>query len=320
MATVGEMVEGLFDLGQGQPWRERLSAWWEGTELAPEFDYITAETPTNEEGRDEDDDSVDIGRVEERMAAIQQIWGKGFEAPGTYEFAFELIHSLNLNKGQEVLQTGAGLGGTARALAEEYFVSVTSLVNSVEVARIAMAQTAEAGLDRKVRFAPFNPSQMGLRAGKYHCIFSREALFKIENKETFLDQAERALVPGGHLLLFDYTLPDEGETHSDVEAWAAAEETTPHMVPGKALVELLERRRFAVLTHEDVTDAYYRLILSGWTECLRTVKKMKVLGDLNDQFIMDLLDEAEIWGRRASILKDGHIRYHRIHAMKSLSN
>jgi ubiquinone/menaquinone biosynthesis C-methylase UbiE len=321
MVAMGKMLQGMFELGESAPWRERFIAWWEGVELEPELDFITSETLISEdEGGEAAEDGENGGtRFAEKMAAKQQIWGKGFDAPGTHEFAFEMFQSLNLTKGQEVLELGGALGGIGRALAEEFFVSVTTLVTSMDVAQIAMAQTTDAGLDNKVRFAPFNPDHMGLRSGKYNCIYGREALFRIEDKETLLDQAEKALIPGGHLLLFDYSLPDEGEQGAELEAWAKEEDSPTHLVKGTELVDMLQKRHFAVLTQEDVTDEYYRMILDGWVDCVRTVKKMKILGDLTDRFILDLLDEAEQWGNRAAILKSGNLRYLRIHAMKSLA-
>ncbi|HIF10781.1 MAG TPA: methyltransferase domain-containing protein [Sneathiellales bacterium] len=189
----------------------------------------------------------------------------------------------------------------------------------MEVAQIAMDQTTEAGLDKKVRFAPFVPEHMGLKAGKYNCIYSREAMCHLEDKEVLIDQAERALIPGGHLLLFDYILPDTGEQSPELETWAETEDTPTHLITSKEFTTMLQDRHFAILTQEDVTGDYYRLILDGWTECVRTIKKMKILGELNDRFILNFLDEAGRWGHLASVLKSGHLRYLRVHAMKSLS-
>jgi len=322
MVSAGKMVSGIIELGQGQPWRERFLAWWEGVEVEPDLEYLTADVPSSQtEDRDNAGESEqESDETLEKMAAIQQIWGKGFEAPGGHEFVFELIQSLNLSKSQEVLELGAALGGTARALAQEFFVSVTALETSIDVAQIAIEQTVEAGLEKRVRFAPFNPSEMGLKPKKYHCIFARETLFIQEDKVRLLDQAQKALVPGGHLLLFDFVLPEPGSTSDELTAWGQEEEQTPHLVAAEELVELLQERNFVILTNEDIADAYYGLIIDGWMKCIRTVKKMKILGDLNDQFILHLLDEAERWGRRAAILKSGQVRYTRIHAMKSLSD
>lgn len=321
MVSVGKMVSDMFEFGQGQPWRERFGAWWDGVELEPELDYLTSEFTLPENGPDsESGENARIqSEIEEKVAAIQQIWGKGFEAPGTSEFVLELVQSLNLSKNQEVLQLGAALGGTARALAEEYLVSVTALVTSIEIAHIAMAQTVEAGLDKKVRYAPFNAKKMGLKPGKYHCILARETLFTLEDKNQLLDQIELALVPGGHLLLFDFCSPESESTSNEMTEWTQSEINTPHLVTSDTLVEHLQNKNFAILTNEDVTDTYYGLIIDGWTNSVRTVKKMKILGDLNQQFILHLMDEAERWGRRASLLKSGELRYTRIHAMKSLS-
>ena len=91
------------------------------------------------------------------------------------------------------------------------------------------------------------------------------------------------------------------------------------MIKSDQLVKMLQERKFAVLTQEDVTEEYYKLILEGWTNCVRTIKKLKKLGNLTNSLILDLLDEAELWGRRASILKSGQVRFLRIHAMKSLT-
>jgi len=87
--------------------------------------------------------------------------------------------------------------------------------------------------------------------------------------------------------------------------WSAEESDKPHLVSAKNIVDTLQKRNFAVLTNEEVTEEYYSLIIEGWTNCLRTVKKIKILGDLNDSFILHLLEEAERWGRRATLLKEG---------------
>lgn len=321
MVSVGKMVSGMFDLGQGQPWRERFDAWWEGVELESDLHYLTSDftLPDNDGDAEPGENGRALSEVEEKVEAIQQIWGKGFEAPGTHEFVFELIQSLNLGKNQEVLQLGAALGGTARALAEEYLVSVTALVTSIDMAQIAMAQTIEAGLDKKVRYAPFNASEMGLKPGKYQCIIARETLFTLENKDRLIEQIERALVPGGHFVLFEYCSPDTESSSDELAEWEQNEVMTPHLATSDQMSELLQKKNFAILTNEDVTESYYGLIIEGWMNSLRTIKKMKILGDLNQQFILHLMDEAERWGRRASLLKSGELRYIRAHAMKSLT-
>lgn len=322
MLSVGKVVEGIFDLGQGRLWRERFLAWWEGVELEPELDYITADFAPSENGSESgaDGDSTAVDKATEKIAAVQQIWGKGFEAPGGHEFVLELVHPINLSRNQEVLQLGAALGGTSRALAETFLVSVTALVKSVDVAHIAMEQTVEAGLEQKVRFAPFIPEKMGLRTEKYQCVLAREVLFTLQDKSGLIDQIQEALSPGGHLLIYDFVLPDSEETSEEVKAWSEEEADKPCLVSAKHIIDTLQKKNFAVLTNEEVTEEYYGLIIEGWTNALRTVKKMKILGDLNDNFILHLLDEAERWSRRATLLKASQLRYVRIHAMKSLAS
>lgn len=97
---------------------KRLHAWWKGEyfeeelELEPEVELVekTEAEGLGHMGRDSAIWS------DPRVQMSEGVWGTGFTSPGGEEQVVELIRPLGLDSSMMIVDIGAGLGGTTRAL------------------------------------------------------------------------------------------------------------------------------------------------------------------------------------------------------------
>ncbi len=262
---------------------------------------------------------ADVDPFAEKMQAVQTMWGKGFDSPCEESFANELVASLNLSKNNEVVELGAGLGGTGRMLAKQFGISVTSLVSSKRIGRLAVDLNNGAGLMGMVRVAPFKPERMGLQAKKYQCAIARESMYTVPDKAATINQIEKALAPAGRLAILDFVIPEERKESDSqaLEDWALREPMEPHLCSAETLTKILQDNKFNVLTNVDETDHYYSLIIRSWISVLESIKDQKAKGNLDKTFMLNMLDEADHWARCAALLKHGHLKVCKVQAMKT---
>ncbi|VAX04380.1 hypothetical protein MNBD_ALPHA03-1164 [hydrothermal vent metagenome] len=297
----------------------RCLAWWNGYDI----EDVKARLQAQGTGNFLDDDKVTEepgpAAKEEtvtslpwdklRMEMTQLIWGNGYCGPGGKEQIEKMCKLLGLNSKMSAIVIGAGFGGPARVLAEEFGVWITGFELSKELAERGMKMSEDAGLASKAIISHLDPAQEKPFDRSYDRAFSKEALYLFQDKEKILQDTYDTLKEGGLFLITDYTLSDaDALENPDVRKWLKQEATQPYLATTAIMQEAIEKTGFSLRVNEDISDEYVKLIEGSWSKATAITKELSKKGAEGTKAIESLMAEAEFWALRAKLLKEGHIR------------
>ncbi len=295
------------------PLRTRAEDRWRDD--GPELRAKKPEAPSRAQGRAQERDQGESSAVRwngPRIALAQEIWGKGFVSPGGKDAVLALVGRLGLKRKMHLLELGAGLGGAARLVARRYGVWVTGLEVDDGLVEAGANLSATAWFAKKASLRAARRGGPHTPPGSYDCVFSKEFLFTVRDKVPLLRLLASLLKENGELLITDYVLAAPGQRSPAVAAWVAAERdgTRPWAVTDyvKALNALGLHLRV-----EDMTEQTRKAIIRGWARYLRRLDR----AGLDRRTAEIVVEEAELWTRRARLLKAGDLQVCCIHATKA---
>ncbi|MCS7030900.1 MAG: methyltransferase domain-containing protein [Gloeomargarita sp. SKYG116] len=164
----------------------------------------------------------------------------------------QAIQRLDITAQSHVLDIGAGVGGTARYLAERVGCRVTGLELQPCLCQMAIELTERTGLSERVTFIQGDILQ-GL-SGQYDAWLSLLVFLHIPDRETLFQQCAAVLKPGGRFYIEDYVQLQPLTT--------SERETLAHMVacPDLPTIEQyqahLQQAGFGDIAWENVTPAW----------------------------------------------------------------
>ncbi len=301
----GKDDKGIFSL------RERLTAWWEGYDLldAPAAPAPVAEPETNQVVRYE----TPRQRWEtSRLTLVQQVWGDGFTTPGGRQHTLNLITSFGLDPAMSVLDLGTGLGGAARIMCEKFGVWVTGFEADADLAEAGMALSIKHGMGEKVPVHAFDPATFEHKQGSVDCVFSKEFLFTVANKQKFLKEVENLLKPKGQLMFTDFMLAKAHLRSPILENWIENEPQTPRPWAMEDYEAGLAGAKLDIRVAEDITKTFRAMVIKGWADYTESAKT----GSVGMDSAPALVDEVELWTRRIQAIDSGDLKVCRVHAFK----
>ncbi len=308
----------VYRLKRGKvPFALRLKSWWQGCELREREE--PAAPPAAETDEAKSRVSIDQEAMErlkepwqpERLAMAQRIWGEGFVTPGGPDYVGEMVKPFGLTNESVVLDIGAALGGPARLMAKEFSSWVTGLESDPRLAEEGMALSTKAGLAKKAVIEHFETGQLSIRESKFHCIFSKEALFRIGDKEELLPRIQKGLKPRGQLLFSDFVLAEPDTANGAVEAWSAVHNPAPEFWTKSDYVSRLEALNFDVRVDEDITERLRSEILRGCMKFVDSAAK----ADLSRLDKVAITAELEYWARCVAALESDALGVCRIYCI-----
>jgi len=249
---------------------------------------------------------------ESRLHIVQRIWGQDFLKPGGEESVLELIRPLALNGDQTVLDIGAGLGGSSRTIARETGAWVSGFEANEDLAMAAMELSKMAGMARKAPIKALAADGPDQKARSVNALFSKEALYKVEDKEAMLKRVEETFLPYAQVLLTDYVELGTGEHSPELDEWIASERTPPHLWTIDEYREYFETNKYRVHVTEDITDKYYQSVVAGFSEFSNTIKTFRGDKEMEKWSVR----EAEFWVRRLAPFEAGELGVCRVFAQK----
>ncbi len=270
------------------------------------------EHPDAVEAAEEIEDSG-VPWPEERLHIAQEIWGKDFIKPGGSADVVELIRPLALNSDLTVLDIGAGLGGSSRTIASETGAWVNGYELNEDLAAAAMERSNMAGMGRKAPVALLPPEGPGLKPRSANAMFSKEALYKVEDKEMLLTAVNDILRPQSQILLTDYVSAEGHEDASGVHDWMEHERTPSYLWTIPEYRAFFEKMDYRIHVAEDITDKYYHTVVMGFSAFSNTIKSFRG----NTEMEQWTVKEAEFWARRMAPFEAGDLRVCRVFAQKS---
>ncbi len=324
------------------PLRVRLEAWWEGEDvedvLAKRLERLGG---THDDGvagnramgnvgqgggpasnaapaankKEEAEVEVDVSDgiwSKWRIEVSEMVWGKGFTSYGGGDHAVKTVQSYNITSAMTLLVLGAGLGGPARAIAAKFDAWVTGLEHSKLLAKAGMQQSVDAGMSKKapINYADFE--KLEFKENSFNCVYAKEALFNVENKQGLLEGVHKALRYDGPLLITDYVTGEGAEDSAELAAWMESEPQQPHLWTREQTENTLRQLMFDVRVVEDVTDIHRKEIHQAWAKYLNGQADSGIPSKLRP--IVDA--EAERWTRLVAALDSGALRLIRICGLK----
>lgn len=311
------------------PFRLRLKAWWEGydpAELAARLARAAPAPmpepapPATPAGIAAPAPAAHDPWTAARTEIAQFIWGEGYCGPGGPGQIVGMCKLLALSEEMSLLEIGAGLGGPARALAEQFGTWVTGYEASAELAARAEDLSVRAGLARKAVVHAYDPAAVADFERSFDRALAKEALVHIEDKARLLGLIEERLKASGLFLITDYVLGEDGEADADAVAQWRAEEAVRqpfYPVTAESLTALVKQAGFAVRVDEDITGTYRDLIAAAWKGADRAAAELAARDDAA-ALLHTLLTEGEVWARRVHMMDAGALKVRRILASKRL--
>jgi len=253
---------------------------------------------------------------ENRIDVAQLIWGRGFCGPGGPEHIVAISKLLTLTPEMSMMHLGAGLGGPARTLAEAFGVWVTGYETSTSLVAAGSELSAMAGMAKKAPLAYLDLESPQPFERKYDRVMIDSFLSQVGSKQELLAQVEDSLKADGLCLITDYFLAnDQTLSHPAYRDWAAGEPRSLTLVQVEELREILQRCGYHVRVDDNLSNEYVSLIDQTWAGADKIVAELMAQPGQN-QLVNVVFKEAELWARRAKLLREGHITYRRILAAK----
>lgn len=246
------------------------------------------------------------------------MWGSGFLGAGGSELVLELVALVGITPAMSVLEVGAGIGGAAQALVDQYGIWISCHEDTDDCVRVGNELTKMAGAANRVRLTRYDPETIELGAGTWDCILSRETLYRIEDKARLVDQLRQALKLNGQLVLTDYVLARPGLDSEAVRNWLDAEEGDPKPWSAEEYEACFKKHKItSSVTPLDLTETYCDLITSGWWSFQKRVTEIKPSsGKQRTELLRALEADAALWAKRLAALKSGDVKVCRLYAQK----
>ena len=251
----------------------------------------------------------------QRLAVTDQLWGSGFITPGGELEILRLIRPLALSGASSLLLIGIGSGGPASLVVRNTGTWVTGLETDLSLIAAAQALAKRDSLGRKAVIKLWNPQKPDFVAkGHHHCL----ALEPLHGAppEPILDGLEKALKPGGHLVVTELTAPAPLAVRDrTVRRWAKLENRDPEkLVPAIGVTRMLGRIGLDVRVAEDTTQRHLDHAMVGWRVLVHDLAENKP-SPMTAAF---MVAEAERWLLRRRLMQEGKLQMMRWHAIKRI--
>lgn len=181
------------------------------------------------------------------LAPIDQFHSRGREATD------ELAAMAKLRGGENILDVGGGMGGSARILAQEFGCSVTVLDLTSEFVRVGELFTARTHLQDHVKFQLGSALEMPFDAHSFDVAWSQHSTMNIGDKAKLSAEIYRVLKPGGRYALHEITAGPNQPVYYPVP-WATTPDISFLETP-EALQARLEAVGFRRVAWQEETDA-----------------------------------------------------------------
>ncbi len=154
---------------------------------------------------------------------------------------------------------------------------------------------------------------LSLRESGYNAVFSKEALFTIDNKEEIFQFIYDCLRVDGQVLITDY-LATKGEASGGaIDDWVGQETFRPNLWLLEQTRSLIAGLGFEVRITEDITPTIRGQILRGLgaftSDLSPQAKTPRGWGPA-------ILAEVEMWANRVKVLEGGDVAVFRIYGRK----
>jgi cyclopropane fatty-acyl-phospholipid synthase-like methyltransferase len=167
-----------------------------------------------------------------------------------------LAEFAEIREGENVLDAGCGVGGSAIWLAKEKNCLVTGIsLNEKQISKgTELAKRFEVA--EKIRFEKKDYTNTFYPAASFDVVWAIESVCYADDKSHFLKEAYRVLKPGGRVIIADFFKRKDlhHDEANEVRKWAACWAINDFSTK-EEFDDQLKRGRFHDITWKDATDA-----------------------------------------------------------------
>jgi len=113
----------------------------------------------------------------------------------------ELLNWAGVQRAENILDVGCGIGGSSLYLAEKFHAQATGITLSPVQAARAIERAQEAGLSGRSQFLVANAQAMPFDDNSFDLVWSLESGEHMPDKTKFMQECYRVLKPGGTLIM-----------------------------------------------------------------------------------------------------------------------
>lgn len=179
------------------------------------------------------------------LASVDEFHVRGRKA------TFELGERLELREDAHVLDIGSGLGGPARALAQNYGCRVTGVDLAEAFCEAARELSRWVALDDRVRFESADATALPFADDTFDAAVTIHAAMNIPAKDAVYAEAKRVLKPRGVFAIYDVLAGEGGDVVFPVP-WAR-DPSISHLATPTRMRELLAAAEFEIVHEHDST-------------------------------------------------------------------
>ena len=164
----------------------------------------------------------------------------------------QLADLVEITPGDQVLDAGSGIGGTARYIAERSRCHVVAVDLTDEYCEVARWLNQLVGLDDRISVRQADVTDLPFEDATFTLIFSQHVQMNVADKARVYEQARRVLADGGQLATWDIVAGDGGEPDFPMP-WADRPEYS-HLTTSDRLRTAIETSGFEIGQWNDLTD------------------------------------------------------------------
>jgi len=187
-----------------------------------------------------------------------------------------LAELANVSEGQQVLDAGCGVGGSAIFLAKNFNANVTGITLSDLQAKTARDNAIKHQVDGSTNFQVVDFTQTGLVNEKFDLIWACESSSSAADKQVMANEWYRLLKPGGKLVLSDFFKADNISENEQklLDQWSEIWAMAP-LVSSTSLGQNLSNSGFEIKQVNNLTKNIYktarRMYTSYWLGLIPSV-------------------------------------------------
>lgn len=247
----------------------------------------------------------------------EYIWGRDTIYPGELDYMLNQSKTLGLKSSMNFINLTAGLGGLCRKVASDYDMWATGLERNQEFADSAMQRSVDAGLSKKAAIEHYDPDKLSLKEKYYDGIIAQDLLYKIKNKNEFLDVVSHSLKHCGQFIFTDFVFTDDQHANNfDLLAfWSDIEKEFIFPISLSEYQDILsnEGYQFEIRIQEDISEHIKTIVLQKLGDMLLRVQNKKP----SLVFLKAVFKEISVWATKISLMDQKIIRSYRFCIMKN---
>ncbi|MBT8386269.1 MAG: methyltransferase domain-containing protein [Ignavibacteria bacterium] len=164
----------------------------------------------------------------------------------------DLASLVKIKSGDNILDIGCGIGGSARYLAYNYKCFVKGVDITKEYCKAAAELSKLLNLEDKTEFQHADAIDLPFENESFNIVWSEHVQMNIENKQKLYQEIYRVLTPHGKLIFYD-VFKGKGEGIFYPVPWAD-DSSTDFLTWQNDTKSLIESLKFKINYWEDITE------------------------------------------------------------------